>query len=218
MALKTKTLRTYLNASLLLAIFISLFINSVPALALEKDDAAIPKFSEFVAAVRDGETGLLRGVYVPGVLAFPIVQQPADNANFVSPIDGMITQFNMPAQYGNVGLLAHNNLSGRFFFDLALGQEVRLVYGDGKIETFVITQILKYQALQPSSPYSSFRNLNNTDENLTAEQMFKRVYLGDRHVTFQTCIAAYGNSSWGRIFVVATPKPEYLAMDRFEGQ
>lgn len=217
MALKTKKLRTSLNASLLLAIFISLFINSVPALALEKDDAALPEFSEFVAAVRDGETGLLRGVYVPGVLAFPIVQQPADNANFVSPIDGIITQFNMPAQYGNVGLLAHNNLSGRFFFDLALGQEVRLVYGDGKIETFVITQILKYQALQPTSPYSSFRDLT-TNDTLTASQMFQKVYLGDRHVTFQTCIAAYGNSSWGRIFVVATPKPEYLAMDRFEGQ
>jgi hypothetical protein len=217
MALKTRTLRTSLNASLLLAIFISLFFNAVPALALEKDDAAIPEFSEFVAVVRDGQVGLLRGVYVPGVLAFPIVQQPADNANYVSSDDGTITQFNMAAQYGNVGLLAHNYLSGRFFFDLAVGQEVRLVYGDGKVETFVITQILKYQALQPSSPYSSFRGLESNDT-LTAAQMFQKAYLGDRHVTFQTCIAAYGNSSWGRIFVVATPKTEYLALDRFESK
>jgi hypothetical protein len=143
MTLKTKTLRTSFNASWLLAIFICLFFNSFPALALEKDDAAILQFSEFVAAVRNDEAGLLRGIYVPGVFAIPIVQQPADNANFVSSDDGTITQFNMPAQYGNVGLLAHNNLSGRFFFDLSVCHEVRLVYGDGKIETFVITQILK---------------------------------------------------------------------------
>jgi hypothetical protein len=217
MTLKTKTLRTSLHASLLLAILLSLFFNSFPALALEKDDATLPELSEFVAAVHDGEAGVLRGVYVPDVLAFPIVQQPAKNANFVSSIDGIITQFNMPAQFGNVGLLAHNNLSGRFFFDLAVGQDVRLVYGDGKIETFVITEILKYQALQPSSPYSSFRDLE-TNDTLTTNQMFQKVYLGDRHVTFQTCIAANGNSSWGRIFVMATPKPENLAMERFEGK
>lgn len=183
MALKTQALRTSLYASLLLAILISLFFNAVPALALEKDDAAIPEFSEFIAAVRDGEAGLLRGVYVPGVLAFPIVQQPADKANFVSSIDGLITQFGIPAQYGNIGLLAHNDLSGRFFFNLTLGQEVRLVYGDGKIETFVVTQILKYQALEPNSPYSSFKDLKTRDI-LTVAQMFEKAYLGDRHVTF----------------------------------
>ena len=217
MALKTRTLRTSLNASLLLALFISLFFNSAPALALEKDNSDLPEFSEFVTAVRDGQAGVLRGVYVPGVLAFPIVQQPADNANFVASDDGIITQFKMPAQYGNVGLLAHNDLSGRFFFDLALGQEVRLVYGDGRIEIFVITQILKYQALQPSSPYSSFRDLE-TQDTLTVSQMFQKAYLGERHVTFQTCIAAYGNSSWGRIFVIATPTPTYSLTDRFEGK
>jgi hypothetical protein len=48
---------------------------------------------------------------------------------------------------------------------------------------------------------------------LTAEQMFKRAYLGDRHVTFQTCINAYGNASWGRLFVVATPKPQVAVVD-----
>jgi hypothetical protein len=86
-----------------------------------------------------------------------------------------------------------------------VGQEVRLVYGDGKTELFVISEVLQYQALQPASPYSSFRNLSK-DETLSAEQMFKRVYFGDRHVTFQTCINANGNASWGRLFVIAVPK------------
>jgi hypothetical protein len=102
-------------------------------------------------------------------------------------------------------LLAHNYLSGRFFSDLTVGQEVRLVYGDGKVEYFVVTEILRYQALEPNSQLSSFRNLDNY-EVLSAEQMFKRVYAGKRHVTFQTCISANGTFSWGRLFVVAKPK------------
>ena len=50
------------------------------------------------------------------------------------------------------------------------------MYGDGKTQSFLITEVLSFQALQPTSPYSSFRNLEK-DETLTAEQMFKRVYL-----------------------------------------
>ncbi|HSK89400.1 MAG TPA: hypothetical protein VK880_13640, partial [Anaerolineales bacterium] len=131
--------------------------------------------------------------------------------------DGEITQFGMASQFGNVGLLAHNNLSGRFFSQLAAGQEVRLVYGDGKIEYFVITQILKFQALEPTSPYSSFRSLSN-DEMLTAGELFNRVYRGERHVIFQTCIAGPGSLSWGRLFVIATPKPLSFDIDRFGWQ
>jgi len=159
--------------------------------------------------VQNGDAKVLRGVYVANVLALPIVQQPAGNAGYISSTDGIITQFNMAAQYGNVGLLAHNHLSGRLFSQLAAGQEVRLVYGDGKTEVFVISEIQRYQALQPTSPYSSFRNLDR-DETLTAEKMFKRVYFGDRHVTFQTCINSDGNASWGRLFIIAIPKPEVI--------
>ena len=79
------------------------------------------------------------------------------------------------------------------------------MYGDGKVETFVISEVLQYQALDPNSPYSSFRDLS-TSKTLTAEQLFRKVYTGDRHVTFQTCIAGPGSLSWGRLFVIATPK------------
>ena len=204
MILNTKTLRTSLHTSLLLVIFASLFFNPIPSKALENGEGTLPDFAEFSKTLQNGEADVLRGVYVPEVLAFPIVQQPVGNANYVSFRDGVLTQFGMAAQYGNVGLLGHNNLSGRFFFDLAVGQEVRLVYGDGKVEYFMITQILKYQALQPNSQYSEFRDLSN-DEVLTAEKMFKKAYTGKRHVTFQTCIASNGISTWGRIFVIAEP-------------
>jgi hypothetical protein len=207
MTLKNQTLRTALNASLLLAVFISAFFNPNAAFALENGKSPLPTFSDFSKTVQNGDVNVLRGVYVPDVLALPVVQQPAGNAGYVSTDDGKITQFGMASQNANIGLLAHNHLSGKSFSQLAVGQEVRLVYGNGKVVTFVITEVLQYQALQPTSPYSSFRNLNK-DETLTAEQMFKRVYVGDRHVTFQTCIAKNGNSSWGRLFVIAGPKPQ----------
>ena len=214
MMLNTKTLRTSLNASLLLVIFASLFFNPIPSRALENGETALPDFAEFSKSVQNGETDVLRGVYVPDVLAFPVVQQPANNAGYVSYVDGELTQFGMATQFGNVGILGHNNLSGRFFFDLAIGQEVRLVYGDGKVEYFVITQILKYQAFQPNSPYSEFRDLSD-DTRLTAEQLFKKVYGGNRHVTFQTCIAANGISTWGRIFLIAEPRTQSLDSHHF---
>jgi hypothetical protein len=212
----TQALRTSFNTLLLLTIFTCLFFNPSPAFALGTGQA-IPEFNEFSKTVQNSEAGVLRGVYVPDVLAFPIVQQPSGNAGYVSSTDGEITQFSMASQFGNVGLLAHNNLSGRFFSQLAVGQEVRLVYGNGKVEYFVINQILQYQALQPNSPYSSFHDLSS-EETLTAEQMFKQVYVGDRHVTFQTCIAGPGSLSWGRLFVIAEPRPQYSGSSHFEHQ
>lgn len=212
MTLKNQMSRTVLNASFLLVVLISIFVSPVNAEALGNDTTALPSFSDFSKTVQNGEASLLRGVYVPEVLALPVTPQPAGNAGYVSLKDGEITQFGMASKFGNVGLLAHNTLSGKSFSQLTIGQEVRLVYGNGKIEYFVITEVLQYQALQPTSPYSSFRNLMK-EETLTAEQMFKRVYVGERHVTFQTCIEANGTSSWGRLFVIATPKPVYSAVD-----
>jgi hypothetical protein len=207
--LNTNTAKATRNTTLLVTFFISLFYNPLSTQALG-NVVTLPSLTDFSKSVQNGNAEVLRGAYVADVLALPILQQPAGNAGYVSNNDGEITQFGMPSQYGNIGLLAHNHLSGRLFSQLAVGQEVRLVYGNGKVETFVIAQVLRYQALQPTSPYSSFRNMDRQEETLTAEQMFKRVYLGDRHVTFQTCISAYGDASWGRLFVIALPKEENI--------
>lgn len=208
MTLKNRNIRNILNASLFLALFISLFFNPVNAQA-----ASLPSFLDFSKSVQNGNANTLRGVYVSNVMALPIVQQPKSNAAYVSNNDGEVTQFGMASQFGNVGLLAHNHLAGRDFSQLAVGQEIRLVYGDGHFETFVVTEVLRYQALQPTSPYSSFKNLDK-DETLSAEGMFKRVYFGDRHATFQTCIEKDGELSWGRLFVIAIPKSEFAGFDR----
>lgn len=214
MTLNTKPFRTSLNATLFLIICASLFFHPLPVHALGTSES-LPDFTEFAKTVQNNQADVLRGVYVPDVLALPIVQQPAGDAGYVSYKDGEITEFGMASRFGNVGLLAHNNLSGKLFSKLAVGKEVRLVYGNGKVEYFEIKQILQYQALQPNSPYSSFRDLAN-NQKLTAEQLFKKVYQGDRHITFQTCIEANGNLSWGRLFVVAVPRPQYSGFNHLD--
>jgi hypothetical protein len=166
---------------------------------------SLPTLSSFIESVKDGDAKSLRGVYVQGVMAYPIVQQPLGQPAFVSHDSKVITQFSMAAEVGNVGLLAHNYLAGVNFTKLASGQQVDLVYGDGRVETFIVSQIVQYQALDPKNPASEFRNLDG-GMIIKAEELFRQVYRGDRHVTFQTCIEANGNFSWGRLFIMAVPK------------
>jgi hypothetical protein len=196
-----------LNLAVVLAILAPLFVAPAPVLAAGQFDAVpLPELAAFTQSVINGDANVLRGVYVPGVLALPIAQQPYGYPAFVSENPNEVTQFSMAAEVGNVGLLAHNYLAGNYFLMLAPGQEVSLVYGDGRIEAFIVKRVVRYQALSPLSPYSEFRDLE-TNVVITAEELFRLVYRGERHVTFQTCINAEGNASWGRLFVIAEPKP-----------
>ena len=196
--------RIALHLPLLLLFLATFFLNPVSTQAIGNFDG-IFGFEDFSQSVQNGEGDVLRGVYVENVLKLPVVQQPADRPYYVSSRNGEATQFRMVSQYGNIGLLAHNTLSGKSFSRLALGQEVRLVYGDGTVKYFVIKQILRFQALDPESVSSSFRNLDR-NEILPAGEMFNRIYVGEHRLVFQTCIEAQGNVSWGRLFVVAMPK------------
>ncbi len=163
-----------------------------------------PVFSNFVAAVEDGRAGVVRGVYVPGVMSYRVVQQSPNNPGYVSSVQGIVTQFNMAAQYGTIGLLAHNFLAGMNFSNLQIGQSVRLIYGDGTTSPYVINSIHSYQALDPYSAASDFIDLN-TGVTYSAEEIFKMYYQGGNQITFQTCILQDGISSWGRLFITAIP-------------
>jgi hypothetical protein len=193
---------------------LAFLLTPISARAESKAGLTLPDFYGFVESVKDGKPGILKGVYVPGVLSFPVIQQPVGNPGFVSQEPGLVTQFGMAAEVGNVGLLAHNNLAGQTFTDLKIGDEVRLVYGDGSLEYFIVTESLEYQALQPYSPYSEFRDLE-TSQTISAEELFRKVYRGERHVTFQVCIAANGVDAWGRLFVIAQPKPDPFVEEIF---
>ncbi len=197
--------RTAFHLSFLVFLLTAFFLNPVTTQAIGNFDQNLPTFADFSRSVQNGDANVLRGVYVPHVLALPVVQQPQDHPYYVSNRDGEATQFSIASQYGNIGLLAHNTLSGKFFARLSVGQQVHLVYGDGKVEAFVVTNILRFQASDPASISSSFHNLDR-DETLSASDLFLRAYAGERHLVFQTCIEANGNPSWGRLFIMAMPK------------
>lgn len=197
--------RSFLQLNLVLFALTALFLNPRPTQAIGLAKGGLHDLTPPSEVAPTVDHDVLRRVSVLDVLDLPVTQQPENNPYYVSERSGEVTQFGMVSQYGNIGLLAHNTLSGRSFSRLAIGQEVRLVYGDGSVEYFVIDQILRFQALEPESVLSSFENLDG-DEILSSGEMFNRAYVGDRRLVFQTCIAAQGNASWGRLFVIAVPK------------
>lgn len=170
---------------------------------------ALPDATSFSLSIQNGNGNVLRGVYIDGLLALPVMQQPGNNAGYVSTIDNTVTQFAMASQFGTVGLLAHNYLSGQYFSQLIPGMIITSIYGDGRTEYFQVTQILRYRATSPYSVYSDFVDLD-TQEYLTGSALFAKVYTGSRHITFQTCITQDGNSSWGRLFIIGQPV-QYLS-------
>ena len=205
MASKSGSWRIALTFVLLLLV-IATFIPQPASARTLSEASALPSLETFIQSIKNGEANTVRGVYVNGLFAFSVDQQPTHNSSYVAPIPNTLTQFGMALVYGNIGLLAHDFLAGTYFPQFPMGQKIQLVYGDGRIESFSVTQIYRYQATDPNSVYSKFIELNS-HENLSSTQLFKKVYMGSTHVTFQTCIEANGNSSWGRLFVIAEPQP-----------
>lgn len=161
--------------------------------------------SLFAAGLSFASPDLPVGLFVPDVMAFPVVQQPKNNPAYVAPADGVLTHFGLAAGYGSTGLLAHNTAAGAQFSKLLLDQMIYLVRGDKSIEAYKITEIRRFRALQPTSPYSDFIDIDQPGVRLTATDLFYQVYAGDGHVTLQTCITADGLENWGRLFLIAEP-------------
>jgi hypothetical protein len=182
------------------------FVPSGVAQALTDpyDEAELPSLDDFIRQVSNGQAGELRGIYIPGILAAPVVQQPAGINEFVSPRHNVVTQFGLTSKVGSTGLLAHNDLAGQTFGLLQKGQELKLVDGSGKISTFIVTEVLRYQAMIPGSTTTRFLDLKS-ETSITAAALFNRIYNRPGQVILQTCIQADGDSSWGRLFVIAAP-------------
>ena len=162
-----------------------------------------PFLDQFASSLINGNAKQVVGVFVDGVLALRVVQQPASDPAYVSSDKDVATYFSLASKLtGNNGLLAHNNLAGNYFFNLQPGQNVVLIYGDGNMAEYVVSDIDQFQAISPRSPTSNFVNLT-TGETLTATDLFYLVYGGNSQTTFQTCIAQGNDDSWGRLFVIA---------------
>ena len=186
----------------LASLFLALLLALLPKPA--RADTNIPPLEEFVQQVSNGDAHALRGIYVPGLFAAVVAQQPEDDPAFVSSDENTLTQFGLVSRYGAIGLLAHNSVAGKEFFVLGAGQVFYLVYGDGSLTAFHVTRLMHAQALDPQNIRSHFIDLDEGGI-LSADRLFNDVYDRPGNVILQTCIEANGESSWGRLFVIAEP-------------
>jgi len=159
----------------------------------------------FVASVKNGNSSQLTGVYVAGSFGFPVVQQPSGSPAYVSTTSNTLTQFGMASQYGSVGILAHNFLAGQYFSSFSSGKVITLVFGNGSTKNYTVSAVKQFQALNPESAYSQFVDLSNPSKKISSTDLFLQTFGLSGALVMQTCISKNGNSSWGRLFVVAYP-------------
>ena len=171
--------------------------------------SVVPRHPSTVAPVIDSDeseqSSVLHELNIDNLISLQVVQQPLGNINFVTSLPNYVTEYQTASNYGTTGLLAHNYLAGRYFFQILPGQEIELVYSDNRTDRFVVTQIQRYQALSPNSLSSDFINLD-TGKYITASKLFRKIYISQTdRLVLQTCIYADQTPAWGRLFVIAEP-------------
>lgn len=195
-----------ISLSIFIAILCLSLLPSVNAHALmdSSNTTSQPDLENFVQQVKRGGSGELSGIYIPNILANRIVQQPSGDSEFISSWDNIVTQFGLASKLGSTGLIAHNYLAGKSFALLQPGQEIDLVYGDGRTVTFIVSDVLQFQALEGASTSSTFMDISNNSIH-TSSDLFTEIYNRPGMLVLQTCITADDNPSWGRLFIIAKP-------------
>lgn len=140
-----------------------------------------------------------------GVFSYAVVQQPSDQPGYVSSKENRVTEFGLATRYGSQGFLAHNNLAGAKFFNVRVGDTIRVSYRNGTSRTFLVTQVRHLQATRPNSPTSNFVDLDNANVKLSAVELFYQTYGVEGTLVLQTCIANGDALSWGRLFIIGIP-------------
>jgi hypothetical protein len=156
-----------------------------------------------VKSVNEGASTMTR-VAASGVFDFAVVQQPSGSAGYVSTRKNTLTQFGMASSYGSYGILAHNYLAGAYFSKLSSGSTITVTFSDGSTQNFTVSSVQSYQALNPTSMYSDFADVNDSSTTISSTDLFMRTFGQSGALVLQTCISKNGNSSWGRMFVIAT--------------
>ncbi len=160
--------------------------------------------AQFIEQVKNSSAEQITGLYVENLFSYPVVQQPGGEPAYVSSSADVVTQFRPASAYGSLGFLAHNTMAGKIFPEIKTGDVISVIYGDGHFVRYQVAQMRSFQALEPNNPYSSFIDLSN-NQALSVEDVFYQTYGVSSQLILQTCIAAQGNDSWGRLFVIAVP-------------
>lgn len=186
------------SAFILTVVFSSTVLPIVPVTGAPSLDSA---------SVRTGlnDKSSATQVDLAGAFIYEVIQQPKGNAGFVSAETDKLTQFSLASKFGSQGFLAHNYLAGATFKHLAVGSQITVTYADGQRMTYEVQEIRHLQAINPTSPTTSFLDLDNNNIKLTAKQVFMQTYGVRENLVLQTCIAKDKELSWGRLFIIATP-------------
>jgi hypothetical protein len=189
-------------------------IAPLPASWSREQVVDLPSLEEFKKEVMDG-SDLIKGVYVKGLFALPVLQQPNGDNYYVTRLPHAVSQFRSAANDGgSIGLLAHNDLAGKMFFNISKGTLIQIIYGNGKTDNYEVTDLQRYEALTPNSDNSRFIEVdeNNQIEGkpddltiLSSTDVFYKIYSGSDRLVFQTCI----NGKWGRFFAIAEKRELY---------
>lgn len=146
----------------------------------------------------------INSIAVEGRFSFSVVEQPYNNAGFVSSKENTVTRFRMADRYGSTGFLAHNYLAGAEFLSMKVGDRIDLMIENEGRQSFWVFSVRKFQATSPWSAYSDFVDLES-GQVYSASELFMNFYGQDDLVVLQTCLEKDGNKSWGRIFILAYP-------------
>ncbi len=204
-----KRYRLFSNLIILTAITVALPSIRARAAGAPPAGSSLPSLQSFAVQLENGNASELRGVYVNGLFALPVAQQPAGDSAFISTQPDVLTQFATASGLGSTGILAHNYLAGSLFPRLKNRQFIYLVYGDGRTVAYVVKSRQRFQALQPDSPYSAFIDLS-TGRQTGAYSLFTNIYGRSGALVLQTCIDAEGLSTWGRLFIIAVPQTDQM--------
>ena len=68
----------------------------------------------------------------------------------------IVTQFDRVQDNGSVGLYAHSDQAGKYFYHLHVGDRIRVRFADGKEHVYVVVSMEKFVALDPPNIYSDF--------------------------------------------------------------
>jgi len=97
--------------------------------------------------------------------------------------------------------MAHNFLSGKWFYELGNDSQVDVVYDDGSIRSFVIVKVIRYQVKG-----SNWIDLD-TGESFNESVVAGEIRFGKHDIALMTCIQKGRNLSWGRAFWIGADRP-----------
>jgi hypothetical protein len=158
----------------------------------------------FIDQVTNGNSEQVPGLWLPNLTGLVVVEQPTGQTGFVSDQPDRATHFQLAADYGSIGFLAHSYLAGAYFNKLDLNQIITIIYGDGSIVKYRVTEIRQYQALDPDNVLTDFSAIDDGGKKISQEDLFYEIYNHTGRLILQTCILFNNDNQWGRKFVIAS--------------